>query len=138
MEMTMRTQNADAQGRKYDRDFLLSAEKRNQLMELWELQKFGADSFCDPNYVCIYGMRPTQWYEKGIRLLARTTLEAVRDKLGEMIGKDVESVIKNAPPTSKFGIVDPFAGSCNGLYWILRHVRSAKGIGFEVEKTSST
>ena len=104
-------------------------------MELWEVQKFGTDSFADPDYVCIYGMPPTQWYEKGVRLLARTTLEAVRDKLGEMIGRDVESAIKNVGPTSKFGVIDPFAGSCNALYWILRHVRGARGIGFEVEKT---
>ena len=80
-------------------------------------------------------MPPTEWYRRGIRLLARTTLEAVRDKLGAMIGKDVESVIQKVPPTAKFGIIDPFAGSCNGLYWILRHVRNSKGLGFEIDKT---
>ena len=31
------------------------------------------------------------------------------------------------------GIVDPFAGSCNGLYAILSHLPGSKGIGFEVE-----
>ena len=31
------------------------------------------------------------------------------------------------------GVVDPFAGSCNGLYAILRHLPGAKGIGFEVD-----
>ena len=31
------------------------------------------------------------------------------------------------------GVVDPFAGSCNGLYAILRHLPGARGIGFEVE-----
>jgi hypothetical protein len=40
----------------YDRDFLLSPAKRNQLMELWEVEKFGTDSFGDLNYVSIYGM----------------------------------------------------------------------------------
>jgi hypothetical protein len=29
--------------RKYDRDFLLSPEKRNQLIELWEVEKYGRD-----------------------------------------------------------------------------------------------
>src|SRR3984893_15141834 len=29
--------------RKYDRDFLLSPEKRNQVVELWEVEKYGMD-----------------------------------------------------------------------------------------------
>jgi hypothetical protein len=43
--------------------------------------------------------------------------------------------IQNAPPNTPCGVIDPFAGSCNGLYWILRHVRNAKGLGFEIENT---
>lgn len=31
------------------------------------------------------------------------------------------------------GLVDPFAGSCNGLCAIVRHLAGAKGIGFDVE-----
>ncbi len=36
--------------RKYDRDYLPSPEKRNQIMELWVVQKFGADPprWCGP------------------------------------------------------------------------------------------
>lgn len=131
----MSAQHADGQGHKYDRAFLLGEGKRNQVMQLWEVQKFGIDSFSDPEYVCIYGMPPTEWYRRGVRLLARTTLEAVRDKLGDMIGNDVERVIQNTPLTTTFAVIDPFAGSCNGLYWILRHVRNSKGLGFEIDKT---
>jgi len=36
----MRSENAN---QKYDRDFLLSPEKRNQIVELWEVEKYGAD-----------------------------------------------------------------------------------------------
>src|SRR5437660_11778975 len=57
-------------------------------MELWEVERYGLDSFSDPQYVCIYGMPPAEWYRRGVRLLARTTVEAVRDELGEMIGRD--------------------------------------------------
>ena len=46
-------------------------------MELWEVEQFGIDSFGDPDYVSIYGMEPAEWYARGVRLLARTTLEAV-------------------------------------------------------------
>jgi hypothetical protein len=75
--------------RHFDRDFLLSPAKRNQIMELWEVEKFGADSFGDPNYVSIYNMRPAEWYSLGVRLLARTTREAVRDRLGAAISDTV-------------------------------------------------
>ncbi len=118
---------------RYDRDFLLSPAKRNQVIELWEVEKFGRDSFGDPDAVALYGMRPADWYAKGVRILARTALEAVRDPLGNLIGDAVAHVAANAPPGSTFGVVDCFAGSCNGLYSILRHLPGAEGIGFEVE-----
>jgi hypothetical protein len=118
----------------YDRDYLLSPIKRNQVIELWEVEKFGRDSFGDPNAVSLYGMTPAQWYARGIRILARTTLEAVRDPLGSRIGKDVARIVATAPSGSVIGVVDPFAGSCNGLFWILRHIPGAEGLGFEFEQ----
>ena len=81
----------------YDRDFLLSPAKRNQIIELWEVEKFGRDSFGDPNAVSLYGMTPPQWYARGVRILARTALEAVRDPLGNCIGQDVARVVATAP-----------------------------------------
>jgi hypothetical protein len=119
--------------RKYDRDFLLSPEKRNQLIELWEVEKYGRDCFNDPDHVHLYGMPPKAWYERGVRILARTCLEAVKDPLGNKIGSDIAEVVAPAVGNRPIGVVDPFAGSCNGLYAILRHLPGAKGIGFEVE-----
>jgi hypothetical protein len=46
---------------RYDRDFLLSPVKRNQIVELWEVERFGRDSFGDPAAVSLYGMTPTEW-----------------------------------------------------------------------------
>jgi hypothetical protein len=114
---------------------LLDPGKRNQMMALWEVEKFGADSFGDPDYVSIYGMKPAEWYARGVRLLARTTLEAVRDQLGTRIGKDVARRIAGGPAGTPFGVIDPFAGSCNGLYWVLRHVPNATALGFELDET---
>jgi hypothetical protein len=119
---------------RYDRDFLLSPAKRNQIVELWEVERFGRDSFGDPDAVSLYGMTPAQWYACGVRILARTTLEAVRDQLGNRIGQDVARVAATASPGSAFGVVDPFAGSCNGLFSILRHLPGAEGLGFEFEQ----
>lgn len=119
---------------RYDRDLLLSPAMRNQIVELWEVEKFGRDSFGDPAAVSLYGMTPQEWYARGIRILARTTLEAVRDPLGNRIGEDIARVAATAALGSVLGVVDPFAGSCNGLFWILRHLPGAEGLGFEFEQ----
>jgi hypothetical protein len=95
---------------------------------------FGSDSFGDPGAVSLYGMTPAQWHARGVRILARTTLEAVRDPLGNRIGEDVARIAATAPPGSAFGVVDPFAGSCNALFWILQHLPGAEGLGFEFEQ----
>ena len=120
---------------RYDRDFLLSPAKRNQTIELWEVEKFGRDSFGDPDAVSLYGMRPAEWYAHGVRILARTALEAVRDPLGARIGQDVARIAATAPLGSAFGVIDPFAGSCNALFSILRHLPGAEGLGFEYEQS---
>ena len=117
----------------YDRAFLLSAEKRNQVMDLWEVRQYGIDSFSDADYVHIYGMPPAEWYQRGIRLLARTTVECVRDALGDLIGVDVARVVRGAFPGTPCTVIDPFAGSCNSLYWMLRHLPNARGIAFEMD-----
>ena len=119
--------------RKYDRDFLLSAEKRNQLIDLWEVEKYGNDCFGNPNHVHLYGMPPKEWYDRGVRILARTCLEAVKDPLGNKIGEDIAEVVARVCDKRPIRVIDPFAGSCNGLYAILQHLPGAKGIGFEVE-----
>lgn len=127
------TSSDDGGAPRYDRDFLLSPGKRNQIVDLWEVEKFGRDSFGDPDAVSLYGMRPAEWFAKGVRILARTLLEAVRDPLGTRIGADVASVAATARPGAMFGVVDCFAGSCNGLWSILRHLPGTEGIGIEFE-----
>ena len=60
-------------------------------------------------------------------------VEAVTDPLGNKIGSDIAEVVALSSGNRPVGIVDPFAGSCNGLYAILSHLPGSKGIGFEVE-----
>jgi len=50
--------------------------------------------------------------------------------LGERIGRDVASVASRMSP-NRVVVIDPFAGSCNTLFWILRHLSNAEGIAFE-------
>ena len=114
----------------YDRALLLHGSKRNEMLNLAEIEQYGLDSFGDADYVSIYGMRPREWYRHGIRLLGRTAVECTRDKFGKRIGLDVASVAARMP-SNQWVVIDPFAGSCNTLFWILRHLPNSEGIAFE-------
>jgi hypothetical protein len=111
----------------------LSGAKRNAVLELREVESYGIDSYDDADYVSVYGMRPADWYAKGVRLLGRTAVECTRDQLGDAIGKDVAAVATTAPRVPRTLVVDLFAGSGNTLYWLTRHMPSARGLGFELD-----
>jgi hypothetical protein len=119
----------------YDRAYLLSAEKRNDVLSLDEIRRYGADSFGDPDYVSIYGMSPAEWYRRGARLLARTAVECTRDRLADLIGRDVAASAARAGAAGSSGtvVIDPFAGSGNTLEWIRRHVEAERAVGFELD-----
>ncbi len=114
----------------YDRALLLHGAKRNEVLTLAEVEQYGVDSFSDADYVRIYGMPPKDWYRRGIRLLGRTAVECTRDALADRIGRDIAAT---RPPSEQFVVIDPFAGSCNTLYWILKHVPNSQGIAFELD-----
>jgi hypothetical protein len=120
-------------GSAYDRQRLLLGEKRNAVLELWEVERYGTDSYGDPDYVSVYGMRPADWYARGIRLLGRTAVECTRDDLGDAIAQDVAGVAARASGTTGSLVVDLFAGSGNTLHWLLRRLPGARGLGFEVD-----
>jgi len=114
----------------YDRELLLHGGKRNAVLDLPDIQRFGIDSYGDANYVSIYGLQPAEWYARGIRLLGRTAVECTRDELASTIARDVAAL---ADHTAQAFVVDPFAGSGNTLYWLLRHLPGAHGLGFELD-----
>lgn len=120
----------------YDRNLLLNGAKRNVDLELAEIERYGVDSYGDPDYVSIYGLRPAAWHAQGVRLLGRTVVECTRDPLGNAIGEDVASVASAMEPTTAGPlVVDPFAGSANTLYWLLHHLPRARGLGFELDRS---
>ena len=114
----------------YDRASLLYGSKRNKVLNLVEIEQYGLDSFADTDYVSIYGTPPREWYRRGIRVLGRTAVECTRDELGDRIGLDVASITAGMP-SDRFVVIDLFAGSCNTLFWILRHLPNSEGIAFE-------
>ena len=114
----------------YNRAFLLHGPKRHAVLSLAEIQQYGLDSFADADYISIYGMAPHEWYRHGVRLLGRTAVECTRDALGDRIGLDVASVATRMS-ASRLLVLDLFAGSCNTLFWILRHLPDSEAIAFE-------
>jgi precorrin-6B methylase 2 len=126
----MNERAGNAPSRIYDRALLLHGSKRNEILTLAEIEQYGLDSFADADAISIYGMPPREWYRQGIRLLGRTVVECTRDALGDRIGLDVASVAARMP-SNQLVVIDPFAGSCNTLFWILRHLPNSEGIAFE-------
>jgi 16S rRNA G966 N2-methylase RsmD len=123
----------DAPTHRYDRAYLLGEPKRNDVLTLQEVIRYGADSFDDPDYVTLYGLKPADWYARGLRLLARTAVECTRDALADRIGRDVAAAAKTASAIRRSVVVDPFAGSANTLFWLARHLRTPRAIGFELD-----
>jgi 16S rRNA G966 N2-methylase RsmD len=129
--MSLRHRSAGT--KRHDRAYLLSDAKRNDVLELSEVEQYGQDSFNDPDYVSVYGLKPKEWYGRGVRMLARTAVECTRDELADRIGSDIAAVAAADPTLAGSVIVDPFAGSANTLYWIERHVSARQSIGFELD-----
>ena len=117
----------------HDRALLLHGPKRNEILTLDEVRHYGTDSFSDADYLGLYGLTPAEWYGRGIRLLGRTAVECTRDVLADRIGRDIAALTASLPKGTRVTVIDPFAGSCNTLYWILRHVASSEGLAFEVD-----
>ena len=118
----------------YDRQLLLLGPKRNVVLDLWEVVRYGTDSYGNADHVSVYGLRPAEWHLKGIRLLGRTVVECTRDQLADAIGSDIAEAANSRHLTAGVVVIDPFAGSCNTLYWILRHLPQARGLGFELDR----
>lgn len=127
----MSIQSGNSPSPAYARALLLHGAKRNEVLTLAEIEQYGLDSFADADYISIYGMPPREWYRRGVRLLGRTAVECTRDTLADRIGLDISSAAARMPSTNQSVVIDPFAGSCNTLFWILRHLPNSEGIAFE-------
>jgi len=119
------------QAPRYDRALLLGA-KRNEVLTLDEVRRYGQDSFGDPDYVSVYGLSPAQWHARGARLMGRTAVECTRDRLASAMARDAAAVAGAAGPAAPLA-VDLFAGSGNTLYWMTRQASARRGIGFELD-----
>jgi hypothetical protein len=130
----MRAQPRPEPGSRFDRQPLLFGTRRNQVVQLREVQRYGRDSYGDAEYVSIYGMPPAQWYARGVLLLGRTAVECTGDRLANLSGR---AVAWTAARPAGVLVVDPFAGSANTLYWISRHLPAARALQEIPDQTSA-
>lgn len=117
----------------YDRQLLLLGPKRNELLELWEVERFGTDMFGDAGYLALYGLPPQEWFARGIRVLGRTAIECTPDPVASAIAHDIAETLQARLGHTLATIIDPFAGSCNTLYWMLRTVPAGRAVGCEAD-----
>src|SRR5262249_15629857 len=96
---------------RYDRELLLLGAQRKTVLDLSEVELYGRDSYGEIDAGSISGMRPVEWYAKGVRLLGRTAVECTRDQLGNAIGKGAATIAATSPPAPRTLVVDLFAGS---------------------------
>ena len=100
----------------YDRQLLLLGAKRNAVLDLSEVLRYGTESYGDANYVSVYGLQPAEWYARGIRLLGRTAVECTRDQLADAIGRDIATTASSTATDLLTGalVIDPFGGEIRG------------------------
>ena len=79
--------------------------------EMETVQNAGMVFFNDPEGICLYGRRPSQWYSEGFRVPGRTLIEACVDPTAERIARAARDTL-TADETPEL-IVDLFAGSGN-------------------------
>lgn len=102
----------------------LLGPKRYQTLTLEEEADAGRAFFSDPGGLAYYGMPPSQWFARGIRILGRTCTEATPDVTAAPIGRAVAKAVGRPA-----GVAGLFAGSGNLMPHIARALETpARGM----------
>ena len=76
-------------------------------------------------------MSPLVWYAPGIRIRGRTAVEVTRDQHAEFLGQSVADALAAAGFSVFDVMIDPFVGSGNLLFHVLRATKLARGVGID-------
>jgi hypothetical protein len=102
----------------------LLGPRRYDVLSLDEIIEAGRVFTGDPDGLAFYGLAPTEWYARGIRLLGRTCVEATPDVTARPIAQTVRDLLAGrTTDRGRLGVVDLFAGSGN----LMLHVARALG-----------
>jgi 23S rRNA G2445 N2-methylase RlmL len=112
----------------------LLGPKRNQTLTLDEVRDAGRVFFNDPEGLAYYGMPPSRWFARGIRILGRTCTEATPDITATPIARAVAKTVGRPA-----GVADLFAGSANLMLHIARALDApARGIEADAQVHAHT
>jgi len=106
----------------------LLGPKRYRTLTLDEVTDAGLAFFNDPEGLAYYGMPPSQWYARGIRILGRTSAEATPDITAVPIAQAVAKTVDRP-----VGVIDLFAGSGNLMLHVARAL-DAPARGMEADE----
>ena len=112
----------------------LLGEKRSVVLSLEELWRVGEEFYEDPEGLELYGMRPRDFFELGVRITGRTAIECSNDIRAVGQAQAVREVLSREFAGRSVSAVDPFTGSGNSLYHLARITNAVTVIGFELDE----
>jgi hypothetical protein len=108
----------------------LRGPRRHDVLSLTDIVEVGRVVYGDPEGMAFYGLAPSVWYARGIRLLGRTCVEATPDVTARPIARTVGALLGRREGV---GVVDPFAGSGNLMLHVAQAL-SAPAYGLEADE----
>jgi predicted RNA methylase len=110
---------------------LLEQSMASRRLSLSEIRGAGWALANDPNDLRIFGMSPLVWFPLGFRILGRTAVELTRDLHAGFLARSVAETLAGQG-LHIADVIDPFLGSGNLFFHVLRAVGASRGIGLDV------
>ena len=110
---------------------LLTPPLNNRRLTFREVRGAGWDLADNPNDLSIYGMKPIVWYPLGMRILGRSAVELTRDLHAKFVATEIARTLAEKGFRIS-DVIDPFAGSGNLLFHMLRATRASHGVGLDL------
>jgi hypothetical protein len=111
----------------------LLGEKRGAVLSLDEIRRVGDEFYEDPEGLQLYGMRPRDYFEIGVRVTGRTAIECSNDVRAIGQAEAVRDVLSREFPGRSPSALDLFTGSGNSLYHLARSTSAVTAVGFELD-----
>jgi hypothetical protein len=108
----------------------LLGPRRYDVLSLDDIIEVGRVLTGDPEGMAFYGLAPSRWYARGIRLLGRTCVEATPDVTAQPIARTVHALLGRGQGV---GVVDLFAGSGNLMLHVAQAL-SAQACGLDADE----
>jgi hypothetical protein len=108
----------------------LLGPRRYEVLSLGDIIEVGRVLTGDPEGMAFYGLAPSVWYARGIRLLGRTCVEATPDATARPLARTVHALLGRPEGV---GVVDLFAGSGN-LMFHLAQALAARACGLDADE----